>query len=397
MPIFNSLGSNYNSNFVFRALFAGNDEEHAVKLKQFLEKKYQGEAVLVYKGREALRLALQAINLKDATVAICGYTCFAVYDPIVKENYEVEYLDIQKETVHFSFDTVKKHVEKNKKIRVLIIQNTLGYPCEIGKIAAYCKEKNIILIEDLAHAIGTVYADGKESGTVGDFVILSFSQDKMIDGISGGALVLRNKNFQLQISNFQLQKLAIKRQIVDRLYPLFTFLIRKTYRVGIGKLFHAILKRFKLLSNPMSDAGKIHSLPSWYCSLILKEFENLEKNLSHRKKIAEIYAVKLHKSIVSDFVKQHITFATNLRFPILIDERQSLIKHLKKNSVFVSDIWYDSPVAPKKYFHLSNYDHQCPNAEQISEQMLNLPTHQDISERDAQFIAKKINQWLQWK
>lgn len=395
MPIFNSLGSNYNFHFVFKALFANNDQGHAKSLKNFLEKKYGGDAMLVYKGREALRLALRIIDKKKTTVAICGYTCYAVYEPIVTEHYDVEYLDIEKETLHFSFDTVKKHIENNKKIKVLIVQNTLGYPCEIEKIAKYCKEKEIVLIEDLAHAIGTVYMNGKEAGTVGDFTILSFSQDKMIDGVSGGALVLRNKKFTVHSSQFTV--LDMKSQVIDRLYPLFTFIIRKTYRVGIGKAIHKVLKFFKLLSNPMSDGRDIHSLPAWYCSLVFQEFENLEKNLSHRKKIAEIYAEKLHKSICSDFVKQHISSATNLRFPIFISKRYGFINHLKRNAVFVSDIWYDSPIAPKKYLHFSNYDHQCPNAEEVSEQMLNLPTHRNISEKDAEFIAKKINQWLQWK
>jgi perosamine synthetase len=397
MPIFNSLGSNYTFSFVLQSLLANNDTNHEVKLKNFLEKKYQGEAILLYKGREALRLALQIINQKDAVVAICGYTCFAVYDPIVKENYDVEYLDIEKETFHFSFDTIKNHVEKNKKIKVLIVQNTLGYPCEIEKIAAYCKEKNIILIEDLAHAIGTVYDNGKEAGTLGDFTFLSFSQDKMIDGISGGALIVRNAKFKLKSSEEKLSEISFNKQLIDRSYPLFTFLIRKTYGFGFGKVLHKLLRTFKLLSNPMSDAGEIHTLASWYSSLILKEFENLEENLSHRRKIASVYTEKLNKGIVSEFVKQNILLSTNLRFPIIVEGRERLIKYLKQNGVFVSDIWYDSPVAPKKYQRLSNYDHQCPDAEQVSEHMLNLPTHRNISEKDAERITKKINQWLQWK
>ena len=330
MPIFNSLGSNYTLSFVLQSLFSSNDKNHAEKLKDFLEKKYQGEATLVYKGREAIRLALQLINLKDATVAICGYTCFAVYDPIVKEDYEVEYLDIEKETLHFSFETFKTHAEKNKKIKALIIQNTLGYPCDIEKIAAYCKEKNIILIEDLAHAIGTFYENGKEAGTVGDFTILSFSQDKMIDGISGGALLVRNAKFKIQTSERKLSEISLNKQLIDRLYPLFTFLIRKTYGVGFGKILHKVLKTFKLLSNPMSDAGQIHSLESWYCFLILKEFKNLEKNIFHRKKIASIYEETLNKNLVADFIKRTIPLSTNLRFPIIVDGRERVINYLKK-------------------------------------------------------------------
>ena len=42
---------------------------------------------------------------------------------------------------------------------------------------AICKEKDIVLIEDLAHCVGAKYLNGKEAGNVGDLVVLSFSQD----------------------------------------------------------------------------------------------------------------------------------------------------------------------------------------------------------------------------
>lgn len=182
MSIFNSLGSNYDFNFVLKSLFSrGNDD-----LKSFLENKYKGQVTLVYKGREAIELALGNIN-KGSLVGINDFTCIAVYEAVKKAGMEVEYLDIDKGELNFSAETLKKAVN----VKAVIIQNTLGYPCDIEKIAQICKEKKIILIEDLAHSIGTRYENGEEAGMVGDFVVLSFSQDKIIDAVSGGALISR--------------------------------------------------------------------------------------------------------------------------------------------------------------------------------------------------------------
>lgn len=182
VSIFNSLGSNYDFNFVLKSLFSpGNDD-----LKSFLENKYKGQVTLVYKGREAIELALGNIN-KGSLVGINGFICFAVYEAIKKAGMEVEYLDIEKGELNFSAETLKKAVN----VKAVIVQNTLGYPCDIEKIAQICKEKKIILIEDLAHSIGTRYESGEEAGMVGDFVVLSFSQDKIIDAVSGGALISR--------------------------------------------------------------------------------------------------------------------------------------------------------------------------------------------------------------
>ena len=402
MSIFNSLGSNYTFEFVLEALSASDKESNSLLLKKFLEERYGGNAVLTYKGREALRLALRAIApslnrgavaQKGQAVGICGFTCFAVYDAVIKEGYSVEYLDID-ESLQFTFETFKKAVEKNPQLKVLIIQNTLGYPCEIEKIANYCREKNIILIEDLAHAIGAKYVTGKEAGTIGDFVILSFSQDKMIDGISGGALIIRNAKFKLQ--SLELNQKKSKTQQRDRLYPLYTFLIRKTYASGFGKALHLLLKKRNLLTQPMDnlDSDTIHTLPNWYCQLILSEYRQLDKNIVHRKKIAKIYADTLNKKVLGDYFVQTLPRAANLRFPIFVPNRDSLIQYLKPTNIYISDIWYDAPIGPKKYMTRTNYKNECPTAEKVSERIINLPTHRNVSETEAKFIAEKVNEWL---
>ena len=63
MNIFNSLGSNYDWRFVLKALLAKNKESYSANLKNLLEKKYNGEVLLAYKGRQAIELTLEILNL----------------------------------------------------------------------------------------------------------------------------------------------------------------------------------------------------------------------------------------------------------------------------------------------------------------------------------------------
>lgn len=347
-------------------------------LERILEEKYQGNATLLYKGREAIELGLKALDLPQGSfVAINGFTCVAVYQAIRKAGLNVEFLDIEKGELNFSPDTLEKSIAKNPQIKVVIVQNTLGYPCAIEEIAKICQQYNLTLIEDLAHCVGARYKNGQEAGTIGDMTVLSFSQDKMIDGILGGALVTRE-----QIS-LDLKEVPLKKQLIDKFYPLFTYLIRNTYSYGFGKIFHTLLKSLKLLSNPMDQLDKgIHQLPAWYCNLINSAFANLQDNLEHRKKIATIYAQNLNPKIMSAKINSTINLSANLRFPIFVNNRETLIKYLKHSGVYVSDIWYDE--APD----------QCPNAQLAAESILNLPTHINVPEADAQNIAQLINQWL---
>ena len=399
MNIFNSLGSNYNFKFVLTSLFTGNNAIYKKELETFLEKKYGGQVILLYKGREVIRLVLKSLNLPEGSfVAINGFTCFAVYEAIKKAGLNVEYLDIEKSDLNFSPSTLEEKLTGNPKIKVVIIQNTLGYPCQIEQIADICKNHNLILIEDLAHSLGTRYPSGILAGSIGDLVVLSFSQDKMIDAVSCGALIKRTgaKPFHLKGgTDLHLRDVSERRQLIDRLYPFFTYVIRKTYSFGVGKVLHFILKNLHLLSGPMDRiSNNLHQLPSWYCHLVNLEFANLQNDLTHRSKVASIYSDLISPKVISKTITQQIDLSSNLRFPIFVNNRSSLIKYLAKQGIYVSDIWYDAPIAPKKYLQATDYLSQCPNAELAASEILNLPTHKQVSPKDAVNISQLINQWL---
>lgn len=382
--IFNSLGSNYNLKFVLKTLFAVNNRKYRDKLISFLNKKYSGETVLLYKGREAIKLALDLLKLpRGSKVGINGFTCYVVYRAIVDAGYKPELIDIDK-TLNFSYSELEKH----KDLKVVIVQNTLGIPCDIDKIKKHCVANKIILIEDLAHSVGLIYKNGQEAGTQGDFIALSFSQDKMIDSVSGGALVVRNSKYKI-LSDLTFRNVSLQGQVKDRFYPLWTYKIRNTYGLGLGKILHFILKKSGLLSQPLSSDLEInfHNLPDWYCSLIKYQFSQHTSDLSHRKMMSAIYA----KNIVNKVISNKSAY---MRFPILVSKRTKLLEYLKARGIFLSDIWYDAPIAPIKLLKLTNYNGECPISEKISKQILNLPTHISVSLKQAECISKIINVWL---
>lgn len=384
MAIFNSLGSNYNLSYVLKALSTVGGSADLKKLNELLEARYGGKSILFYKGREALTYALKLLDLpEDAEIAINGFTCVAVFNAIRQAGFEPICVDLEDTGgLNFTPKNLEKALQKNKKIKVVVVQNTLGFPCEIEKIKAICDKNNLILIEDLAHCVGTKYANGKAAGTVGDMTVLSFSQDKIIDAVSGGAIVVRNtkytnKNIDI---NFKEPKAA-----KDRLYPHFTYKIRSFYNLGIGKPYHFIVKKLGLLSNIMNkDYYNFYKLPAWNASLALFSFKNLNKQLIHRKNISRIYVENLpEKLLMFDKKKtsEAVELSSNLRFPIFLEDRIGLINRIKKSGIYLSDIWY-SEVAP-----------ECPNAVADSKIILNLPTHINVRESDAKKICDLINKF----
>lgn len=369
MNIFNSLGSNYDLKYLcnsFFALFQNNQE----KLINILKNKYGGNVLLFYKGREAIEASLRLSDLeKGDYVAINGFTCYVVEKAVRNAGFKCEYLDVDN-NLNFSSETLQKALLKNRKIRAVIVQNTLGNISDYSNIKDLCLKNNLVLIEDLAHTTTSNYAD---------FTALSFSQDKAIDSVSGGALIIRNKKYLNSISRIEQSNISYPTAIKDIFYPLLTFLIRNLYPFGIGKILHFLAKKFNILSTPMdSDRNKLHFLPKWHANMAYYYLNKISQINSHRKEISELYGSK----------------NTIIRYPIMVDRRQDLINYMKKHGVYISDIWYDYPVGPKKISQSSDYKiGQCPNAETIAEKIVNLPTHINVTISDAQNILKSVKIW----
>ncbi|OGG08576.1 hypothetical protein A2154_00475, partial [Candidatus Gottesmanbacteria bacterium RBG_16_43_7] len=301
-------------------------------------------------------------------------------------------VDIDPKTLHYSARSLGALCRKDKAVKAVIIQNTLGFPVDIQSFKRVCRSRSLILIEDLAHSAGGTYKGKKSVGTIGDMVILSFSQDKIIDGISGGALVIRNRKF-IPSQSPHLPEPSPSQQFKDRLYPFFTALIRKSYTWGLGKILHRALRVTSLLSLPVQRRFRPHSLPSWYAGLIFSSLSQNSESVSHRRQIARIYIDTLDSRLQLNVSGAQLMRATFVRFPIFVKNRQKLIDYLRLNGVYVSDIWYDAPISPKKYLAFTSYRHNCPSAEKVAENILNLPTHRFISTADAQEISHIINAW----
>jgi dTDP-4-amino-4,6-dideoxygalactose transaminase len=385
MIIFNSLGSNYSFRFLLKSLFGQGRARDIHKLTKTLEDKYGGEVEFFYKGREAMTYALSLIGFsEDVKVAINGFTCVAVFNSIRKAGLEPYCLDLEEAGgLNFTAESLEKAVKKDKNIKAVVVQNTLGYPCDIDAIKKICSKHKLILIEDMAHCVGTTYPNGREAGTVGDFTVLSFSQDKILDAISGGALVVRNKKYSGKSASLKRGEAGMLSK--DRFYPLITFKIRCLYGIGLGKIFHFAVKQMGLMTKIMDESYyEYYNLPPYYATLTNFAFSDLEKQLEHRKMIAHIYAAELPDNMLMfnrEKTQEAVGLSSNLRFPIFVKNRSNLVKKLRKSGVYVGDIWYHD-VAP-----------DCPNAASDSKIILNLPTHINTNESDARRISEIIEKW----
>lgn len=393
--LFQTLGSNFSFIQTFGHLFAMGGKKDQEKLKEHLENRFKGKVKLYYKGRDALSAGIELSTGGKAGVAINGFTCYSVEDAVKSAGCQPVYVDINRTDLHFSIKELEKSYRENPSVKAIVIQNTFGLPCDIGPIEAFAKTNDMVLIEDLAHSVGATYSDGREVGTVGDIVMLSFGRDKVIDTVNGGVLIIRNPKLQqaIFIRSRDKNPRAID-QLRDRLYPILTWKIRAMHGIYIGKVLQRILYKCRLLVR--SADGGIHKdigLPGWYCKLALQELHALDKNVMARHTVAEAYK-SVCPNTVLPLANQRPGRASYVRFPVFSKNRQTLLTALKAQHIYLSDIWYDTPISPKRFMCRSNYvSGNCLVAEEITKSIINLPTHKNVRQSDIQKITAIIREY----
>ncbi len=89
-----------------------------------------------------------------------------------------------------SFSIDLEHAAKllNRNSRALITVDPFGMSSNFKEISEFCKENNLIFIEDAACAIGSTFL-GKKLGTFGDLGCISFHPRKLLTTGEGGAIV----------------------------------------------------------------------------------------------------------------------------------------------------------------------------------------------------------------
>ena len=210
--------------------------------REFEEKfgEYTGlSACAVTNGGAGLLSILDYVDVKGAEVIVPANTFWATAQAAKKAGAKVVYADCNKEDLCMSYeDMVGKVTERTKAIIVVHIGGHIAF--DIEKIASFCKEKNIALIEDCAHAHGAVW-NGKAAGSYGIAGSYSFYATKTMPLGEGGMVVSSNKEIIDWIKKYRnYGKEVINGNVVT--YPLkegFNFRISEfTAALGLVQLEH---------------------------------------------------------------------------------------------------------------------------------------------------------------
>ena len=130
--------------------------------------------------------------LKGVRVFCSDITFDATINPIVYEGGEPVLIDTEYETWNMNPKALEKAFEIYPEVKLVVLAHLYGTPGKIDEIKNICEKNGALLIEDAAESFGATYK-GKQTGSFGDYGIISFNGNKIITGSSGGMLLVHDE------------------------------------------------------------------------------------------------------------------------------------------------------------------------------------------------------------
>lgn len=327
--------------------FVTDMEEH---IKRITGAKY---AVAMVNGTEALHMAIISAGINPGEEIITQSLTFAATSAaIVHCGALPVYIDVDKDTLGMSAVALKNYLETNTEqkngkcynkksgnvISACIPMHTFGHPCRIDEIAALCQEHNIILIEDSAESIGSLYK-GKSTGTFGKVGILSFNGNKCVTTGAGGMLISDD----------------------EALAERAKYISTTAKRPSKWEFFH-------------TEAGYNLRMPGTCAAIGAAQLEYFDETIKNKHETAALYQ-KYFAEIGIECIREPENARSNywLNAIILQDraEREEFLEYANSNGVQCRPIWTLMHKMPpyEKYERT-----ELPNSQWLEDKVVNIPS-----------------------
>ncbi len=161
--------------------------------RQVAERLGCSHAVALSSGTASLHLAVKLAGVRPGDKVFCTDMTFdATVNPVMYEHATPIFIDTEYDTWNMDPEALREAFRLYPEVRVVMLANLYGTPARFDEILAICREHNAILIEDAAESLGATYR-GRETGTFGQYGVISFNGNKIITGSSGGMLLTDDK------------------------------------------------------------------------------------------------------------------------------------------------------------------------------------------------------------
>lgn len=342
--------------------------------KDFSEFLGGGEVIAVSSGTAALHLALSSLGLKEGDeVILPSLTFVATANAVLYHRAKPVFADIRgQEDLNISPGEIERKM--SRKTKAILVMHYGGYPCNMADIARLARDRGIPVVEDAAHAPGSVYR-GRMCGAIGALGCFSFFSNKNLVTGEGGLVFTRDKGLAERVRT--LRSHGMRALSWDKYRGHLS-----TYDVGtLGYNYRT--------TEIQSALGRI-------------QLKKLERNNRKRRGLVGAYRKELRgvPGILLPFHRFKGHYSYHL-FTILVKDdkdrpstrlRDQLMARLRDRGIQTS-IHYPPVHLFSLYRRLFGYrDGMLPVTEEVSRGILTLPLHPRMERMDATRIAQEVKE-----
>ncbi len=340
--------------------------ELEAKLCEITGAKY---AVACSNGTAALHMAAMAAGIGEGDELITTPITFAASaNCALYCGAKPVFADINERTYNIDPDSVEAHITPATKAVVAV--DYTGQAVELDRLLEICHKRNIVLIEDGAHSIGTKY-NGKGVGSIADMTTFSFHPVKTITGGEGGAVLTNSEEYY--------QKLLLARS-------------------------HGITRDISLMESESEggwyyeqvDLGYNYRMTDIQAGLIISQLDKLPMFSKRRKEIVARYnaafekndAILVQEEIPESDTTRHL-YILRLNLGKLTINRREFFDALAAENI-CCNVHYIPVYYFPHYKRLGYSKGLCPKAEKLYDEMITLPLYYGMSDSDCDDVINAV-------
>jgi len=334
--------------------------EFEQKIAKYVNRKY---GIAVSSGTAALHLILQAIDIQEGDEVITTpFSFIASSNCIMFEKAKPVFVDIDPKTRNIDPNKIEKAI--TKKTKAILAVDIFGQSADWNKIIKIAKKHKLHIIEDSCEALGSEYKN-KKCGSFGDASTFAFFPNKQITTGEGGMIVTNNK----------------------KIYELCLSL-RNQGRNAQPKWLE------------YERVGYNYRISDINCALGINQLKRIEKIIKKREKVVKMYNEELSNieelKIPYQIPKTKISwmhYVIELSDKYNRKDRDKIMEKLRLNGIGCREYFPAIHLMPH-YKKLGYKEGDLPVCEHLSEKVISLPLHNEITKKEIIYIAKTFRKIL---
>jgi dTDP-4-amino-4,6-dideoxygalactose transaminase len=319
-------------------------DELTEKLQDYLGVK---NLLLVSNGTVALQLAGRALGVDN--IVTTPFSFVATTSAFKWQKDTLSFADIDRQSYNLCPNAVGRALAKDPALDAIVATHVYGNPCDVEGFELLSKEKNVKVIYDAAHTFG-VKVGNQSVLNFGDASTLSFHATKVFHSVEGGAVIFKDQQ------HFEKAKHMIN------------------FGIAPGK--------------GIEETGINGKLNEYQAAVGLVNLERMDAVLQHRSELFSQYISGLKDVVELPTWHSQANF-NGAYMPIKLKNRQQATKLIHKLAESnIQSRAYFSPALDKVFTECKN--HGTPNTDAVTEGILCLPLHVDMTARDVDKVLIEI-------